>query len=259
MLARAGSNSLSLSFGFREASVPPVFQVVYKISERQKVGGPRSQAEVSLRPNPSNDRPRELFHAAYARWSPIPDPRLFGALPNIAAALAVVPQANRIHVRQIQWVQTASSGADPGDQSDQNARVSGPLGVGFHRGAVDEALLKIIQTPLENITQLRLMNQTTGLIAHRVEVVAQGAGRWQFQSQMLEPEFERNGLLQQQAGVLVFAAAVQTAQHQEKVDDICFGAGPAYLQFDVIDFELAQLKLQFGQIRSLARQELCVG
>jgi len=52
--------------------------------------------------------------------------------------------------------------------------------------------------------------------------------------------------------VLVFAAAVETAQHQEKIDDISFGAGPACLQIDVIDFELAQLKLQFGQIRGLS-------
>ena len=59
--------------------------------------------------------------------------------------------------------------------------------------------------------------------------------------------------------MLIFAAAVQTAQHQKKIDDIGFGAGPACLQFDVIDFEFAQLKLQFGQIRGLARQELCVG
>jgi len=59
--------------------------------------------------------------------------------------------------------------------------------------------------------------------------------------------------------VLVFAAAAPTAQHQEKVDDIGFGAGPARLQLDVIDFELAQLQLQFGQIRGLAGQELCIG
>ena len=76
---------------------------------------------------------------------------------------------------------------------------------------------------------------------------------------MFEPESERDGLLQLQAGVLIFAAAVQTAQHQKKIDDIGFGAGPAYLQFDVIDFKFAQLKLQFGQIKGLARQELCVG
>ena len=49
--------------------------------------------------------------------------------------------------------------------------------------------------------------------------------------------------------MLVFAAAVETAQHQEKIDDSGIGAWEAYLQFDVIDFELAQLKLQFGQIR----------
>ena len=42
MLARAGSNSLSLSFGFREASVPPVFQVVYKISCRRRTRPPRT-------------------------------------------------------------------------------------------------------------------------------------------------------------------------------------------------------------------------
>jgi hypothetical protein len=59
--------------------------------------------------------------------------------------------------------------------------------------------------------------------------------------------------------MLVFAAAVKTAQHQEKIDDIGIGTGPACLQFDVIDFEFAQLKLQFGQIKSLAGQELCVG
>jgi hypothetical protein len=59
--------------------------------------------------------------------------------------------------------------------------------------------------------------------------------------------------------VLVFAAAVETAQHQEKIDNIGVGAGSAYLQLDVIDFELAQLKLQFGQIGGLTGQELCVG
>src|SRR6516225_8709490 len=76
---------------------------------------------------------------------------------------------------------------------------------------------------------------------------------------MFEPESERDRLLQQQSGVLIFAAAVETAQHQKKIDDIGFGAGPACLQFDVIDFEFAQLKLQFGQIRGLARHKLCVG
>src|SRR5580700_6896514 len=69
---------------------------------------------------------------------------------------------------------------------------------------------------------------------------------------MFEPEFDRDRLLQQQPGVLVFAAAVETAQHQEKIDDIGIGAGPAYLQLDLIDLELAQLKLQFGQIKGLA-------
>ena len=51
----------------------------------------------------------------------------------------------------------------------------------------------------------------------------------EFQAQMFEPESERDRLLQQRAGVLIFATAVQTAQHQKKVDDIGFGAGPACL------------------------------
>jgi hypothetical protein len=76
--------------------------------------------------------------------------------------------------------------------------------------------------------------------------------------QMFEPESERDRLLQQQTGGLVFAAAVETAQRQEKIDDIGIGAGPACLQFDFIDFELAQLKLQFGQIKGLAGEKLCV-
>src|SRR5277367_1173958 len=88
----------------------------------------------------------------------------------------LLQESNRVHVRQIQSMQMASSGADSGDQSNQNDRVSGPFGVGFHRGAVDEALLKIIQTLLNNITQLHLMNQSSGLVAHRVEVVAEGTG-----------------------------------------------------------------------------------
>ncbi len=75
---------------------------------------------------------------------------------------------------------------------------------------------------------------------------------------MFKPEFERHRLFEQQPGVLVFAAAIETAQHQENIDDIGFGTGSAYLQFDLIKLELAQLKLKFGQIRSLARQELCV-
>ena len=54
-------------------------------------------------------------------------------------------------------------------------------------------------------------------------------------------------LLLQQPGVLIFAAADQTPQHQEKIDDIGFGAGSAYLQIDVIQFKLAQLNLQFRQ------------
>jgi hypothetical protein len=58
--------------------------------------------------------------------------------------LLLLQEANRMHVRQIYSVQVAASGADSGDQSDQVGRISGPLGVSFHRSAVDEALLKII-------------------------------------------------------------------------------------------------------------------
>jgi hypothetical protein len=102
-----------------------------------------------------------------------------------------------IHVRQIPSVQIAPHGADPGNQSNQDGRASGPLGVGFHRGAVDEALLKIIQTLLDNITQLHPMNQSTDLIAHRVKVFAESAGGRQLEPQMLDPESERDRLLQQ--------------------------------------------------------------
>ena len=69
----------------------------------------------------------------------------------------LLQESNRIHVRQIHSIQVATSRADPGDQSNQDGRVSGPLGVGFHRRAVDEALLKIIQTLLD-VMQLHLMN-----------------------------------------------------------------------------------------------------
>ena len=75
---------------------------------------------------------------------------------------------------------------------------------------------------------------------------------------MLKPKSERHRFLQQQARLLIFAATAPTAQHQENIDDIGFGAGPAYLQFDLIELELTQLKLQFRQIRRLASQELCV-
>ena len=100
----------------------------------------------------------------------------------------LLQESNRVHVRQIQSMQTASSCTDTGDQFNQDDRVGGPLGVGFHRGAVDEALLKIIQTLLEDMTQLHLMNQSTGLVAHRVEVVAEDTGGWQLEPQMFEPE-----------------------------------------------------------------------
>ncbi len=58
----------------------------------------------------------------------------------------LLQESNLIHVGQIQSVQVTPSRAHPSDQSNKDARVSGPLGVGFHRSAVDEALLKIIQT-----------------------------------------------------------------------------------------------------------------
>src|SRR4249920_1225791 len=132
----------------------------------------------------------------------------------------LLQESNRVHVRQIHSMQMAASCADTGDQSHQDDRVSGSLSVGFHCGAVDEALLKIIQTLLDNITQLHLMNQSAGLVAHRIEVVAEGTGGRQLEPQMFEPECERDRLFQQQPSVLVFAAAVKTAQHQEKIDDI---------------------------------------
>jgi hypothetical protein len=51
----------------------------------------------------------------------------------------LLQESNRVHVRQIQSMQMTSSRTDTGDQSNQDDRVSGPLGIGFHRGAVDEA------------------------------------------------------------------------------------------------------------------------
>src|SRR5271157_1195748 len=51
-------------------------------SESVKKSGVRmSQADINLRPYPSSDGSCELFYAPYARGSPTPDPRLFGALP----------------------------------------------------------------------------------------------------------------------------------------------------------------------------------
>src|ERR1700680_54465 len=64
-----------------------------------------------------------------------------------------------------------------------------------NRGAVDEALPKVIQTLSQKKPQLHLMNQATGLVAHRVEILAQSAGGRQFQPQMIEPESERDRLL----------------------------------------------------------------
>jgi hypothetical protein len=52
------------------------------------------------------------------------------AKPLLAASVATLP----------------AGGANPGDQFNQDGRVSGPVSICFHRGAVDEALLKIIQT-----------------------------------------------------------------------------------------------------------------
>ncbi len=40
--------------------------------------------------------------------------------------------------------------------------------------------------------------------------------------------------LQQQPSVPVFAAAVETAQHQEKIDDIGIGAGATCFPFDTV-------------------------
>jgi AcrB/AcrD/AcrF family len=61
----------------------------------------------------------------------------------------------------------APEAADPANQFYQDGRVGRPRAVGFYRGAVDEALLKIIQSAIEDITQLHLMNLATGRIAHR--------------------------------------------------------------------------------------------
>jgi hypothetical protein len=77
---------------------------------------------------------------------------------------------------------------------------------------------------------LHLMNQSGGLVAHRVEVVAQSAGGQQLEPQMFEPESERDRLLQQQPGILVFVAAVETAHHQEKIDDIGTGEDREYVE-----------------------------
>ena len=74
-------------------------------------------------------------------------------LAQATELLLLLQESNRVHVRQIQSMQIASSGADPGDQSNQDDRVSGPLGVGCHRGAVDEALDRL---PLELLNFVRL-------------------------------------------------------------------------------------------------------
>jgi hypothetical protein len=138
-------------------------------------------------------------------------------------------------------------------------RVGGPGGVGFHGGAVDQGLPKVIQIVGQDVAQLLPHDEVTGLVAHGVEVIAQSARRGQFQAQMLEPEFERDGFFEQEPGVLVFAAALEAAQHQEKIDHVGRGAGPAGLQFDLLQLELAQLQPQFGELRGLSLQELGVG
>src|SRR5262249_51815277 len=61
------------------------------------------------------------------------------------------------------------------------------------------------------------------------------------------PKFERHRLLQQQARLLIFAATAPTAQHQENIDDIGFGAGPTFLQLEVIDFELRNRSGSLGR------------
>jgi hypothetical protein len=50
--------------------------------------------------------------------------------------------------------------------------------------------LQIILPLLDNITQLH-MNQRTGLVAHRIEVVAQSAGRWQLEPTHSTMMFQR--------------------------------------------------------------------
>lgn len=76
---------------------------------------------------------------------------------------------------------------------------------------------------------------------------------------MFQPELERDRSLQQQPGLLVFTTPGPTTQHQKKIDDVGIGTWTTYFQLDLIELELAQLQLQFGQIRSLTRQELNIG
>ncbi|SRR5260370_831586 len=66
----------------------------------KKSGVGISQAEVSLRLYPSSDRSCELFYAAYARWSPTPDPRLFDALNGTSSGNGQIEIGNR-WVRQL--------------------------------------------------------------------------------------------------------------------------------------------------------------
>jgi hypothetical protein len=74
---------------------------------------------------------------------------------------------------------------------------------------------------------------------------------------MFEPDSERDGLIQQQSGVLVFAATIETAQHQEKIGDIGFGAGPSGLQLAVNDVLVTKKKWLGSPARNrLNRQPL---
>jgi hypothetical protein len=79
-------------------------------------------------------------------------------LAQLSEFFLLLQESNLIQVRQIQSVQVAPGSAHPRNQFNQDSRVRGPLGIGFHRSAVDETLLKIIQTLLQNITHLRLLN-----------------------------------------------------------------------------------------------------
>lgn len=55
--------------------------------------------------------------------------------------------------------------------------------------------------------------------------------------------------------MLIFAAALKAAQHQENIDHVGLGAGTPRLQFDVVEFERAQLQRQLGQIGGLPVEE----
>ena len=74
-------------------------------------------------------------------------------LPAISPELLLLwQQSDWIHVRQIHSMQVGPSSADLANQSDQDGRVGRSLGVGFYRGAIDGAFLKVIQTLPKNVT-----------------------------------------------------------------------------------------------------------